>query len=320
MPSVAMLLSLDAAHFYAGHDDNDARQVQGGHYAGSWALVHLLMNGPEPLRTRFGRYLDALHDGTPSTTAWASAFGDVSPEELEHQFRSYVRQSYLARVEVPYQKPPPALPSSIRPLSDAEVHVLWAKLYDWRGPGEVAAERELARAAATAPDDVDLRLARGQLRLHEKRFAEAAADLEAARARAPRDPRVLTALVSMRLLRDAPSVSGSELAIVTEQLEAVATTSAAFVAVARARLRLGQRRAALVAAKRAVEADPSSTHALETLAMIIDEAGDSAAAATLEARAIDLTVDPEKQGAMRQRLARYEQQAKTTSPPQPSPP
>jgi tetratricopeptide (TPR) repeat protein len=317
MSSASVLLSLDAAQFYAGHDDNEARQAVGAHYAGSWALVHLMMNGPEPLRARFGRYLDALHDGMPNRAAWTSAFGDLPIDEIEHLLRSYVRQNYLARTEVAYRPPPRVTAQTVRQLSDAEVHVLWAKLYDWRGSHEAGAERELARAAATGPDDVEVRLARGQLRLHQRRFTDAATDLEAARARSPRDARVLTALVAARLSNGAPPVPGPELAALADQLEAVAATSPAFTAVARTRLRLGQARAALGAAKRAVEADPSSTFALETLATIVDELGDAAAAAVLEARAIDLTAEAPEQAAMRRRLAEYGRKAdsKATAPP-----
>ncbi len=62
--------------FAVDHDSpvyNDA-SLKGSFYAQSWALVHYLLIGSEARRAETARFIAVLHEGVPSSTAFAAAY------------------------------------------------------------------------------------------------------------------------------------------------------------------------------------------------------------------------------------------------------
>ena len=151
------LLEDDPAHFYAKEDRGDSgRERRTGNYASAWALVHFLKNGPDRYSRRFSAFLHLLRAPPRETAevAWSKAFGDVPEAEFEDAFRDYVElpswKTYshvLASLATP---PAPAL----RSMTDAEVHVVRARLLSWdHSPRRIAEELELLRAHAETPTE-----------------------------------------------------------------------------------------------------------------------------------------------------------------------
>jgi tetratricopeptide (TPR) repeat protein len=84
-------------------------------------------------------------------------------------------------------------------MSDAEVHVLWARLRDWdKPPQRAAAQADLDEAIRIAPEDPETWLARGNLRAATGDSPGAEQDLKRAAALAPEAPRYLYPLASFR--------------------------------------------------------------------------------------------------------------------------
>jgi tetratricopeptide (TPR) repeat protein len=213
-PTVQRLLTATREEFYARGDgrvsitrDLDRSTAD---YAGSFRLVHLLLNGPNRSdRDAFIAYLGALQRGQDARVAFTAAFGgDLS--RLEDAYKDDLRQPGLRLASVPRPPDAPAPVQRERTLSPAEVHVLWARLLPWTRnsstyettppihDGNAALDRvrrELDAARASGPPGVDLRLVSARLAALEGDFDAARRELDAALASAPDDPRALLATV-----------------------------------------------------------------------------------------------------------------------------
>jgi hypothetical protein len=101
------------------------------HYAASWKLVHLLMNGPDAqLRDRFQAFLSTLGPRVDARAAFRASFGD-DLSSLEAAYRPYLTAESTNRRNIPYPAPTsgaPAPRTTTRSMSDGEIHTLWDQL------------------------------------------------------------------------------------------------------------------------------------------------------------------------------------------------
>src|SRR5258708_22252738 len=91
VPTVQELVTADHSAFYGtwtGEDYNGLHRAR--YYAGAYALVHLMRNGPDPARRRFAVFVAAMNHGAPAERAWAQAFGGITAESLEKVFRLHL--------------------------------------------------------------------------------------------------------------------------------------------------------------------------------------------------------------------------------------
>lgn len=213
VPSVRELVTADHAAFYGawtGEDYGDLHRTS--YYAGAYALVHLLRNGPDEQRRRFDAFVDAMNNGARADVAWASTIGVVPGDSLERIFRSHLSEwqdwdLFGARVE---PLPIPAMRQA-RSMSDTEIHLLWARLV--RASGEDAKEvrAQLDDARAGDPASPEVAYVRGCFALADHRAGEALALFESALASEGSNPRYLYAAMEARLRGGDRSDAGVDL-------------------------------------------------------------------------------------------------------------
>jgi hypothetical protein len=90
--------------------------------------------------------------------AWATAFPDLPMGKLDAALTDYRRADRYRIIDAPIPVPDP--PLSVRPMADAEVHALWATLFETAtapgvAPEDAAAKNEIARALSADPGNVD---------------------------------------------------------------------------------------------------------------------------------------------------------------------
>ena len=285
------LLRLGRREFYQAslveHPADADRERASSLYLGSWALVHLLHDGPEPYPTRFKQFLQNARLA-PVQTAWLSAFASVSSEQLDRDFRQYLARRQLAVFELGKRSAGAAPPITTRALTDAEVHVLWARLSPWQGASGAAAQRDLDEAVAEAPTSAEARYFRGLYWAHQERFDAAEADLVAATRLAPDDPRYLLGVVTLRAAQHSASAgnvqAGDSVTQAAEPLAKLARSPLQFRALALIYADLGQLEQALTYAKRSVALSPIDSSSLDVEAQIMSALGQMQEAA--EARAL----------------------------------
>jgi tetratricopeptide (TPR) repeat protein len=186
------LLAAEPETFYARDERGDSgRETRTGNYASAWALVHFLKNGPTAYTKRFSTFLHLLRAEPRATAAvaWAEAFGDVPDSDFEASFREYVEQptwkTYSHVLAAPAAPPPIAL----RSMTDAEVHVVRARiLSSEHSPARVAEELDLLQAHDSASAEAEYWF--GALDLMAKRPGAAHDRFVRALTTAPSDPRL----------------------------------------------------------------------------------------------------------------------------------
>jgi len=287
VPAVQELIAADRAAFYGvwtGQDDDGLHRAR--YYAGAYALVHLLRNGPDRLRRRFDVFVDAMSDGARPADAWARAFGDIPADAFESAFRSHLAawrrwDLFAARVEAL----PRALAERVRTMTDDEVHVLWARMLRADGDDAAKVREQLAEALARAPASPHVAYARGCFELAQRHVSGARALFEAALAREPDDPRYLYAVLRARVTEGEHPEAAVEL---LDRLARFATSADELGVVALYESSRGDRDAATRHAEQAVEADPGYAGALATRARVRFEAGDVAGAVADQEHALAL--------------------------------
>ncbi|MFO0756993.1 MAG: hypothetical protein U0359_10895 [Byssovorax sp.] len=291
IPDPGHLVMADRDTFYATEVEGPKKSEQKtAHYAGAFRLVHLLKNGANPeYRARFSAFLAALDRGSKPTAALREAFAGVDPGAFEHMYRDYVsaRDLPVERVDLGPAPPPP--PLSIRTMTDAEVHVLWSRLY----PREESSRRyihgELDLALAHEPSSIEVRLRRALVLAAERRFEGAEADIGAVLAARPYDPRVLLGRLSI-FAEESPLVykcgqADPKVDAVVDRLSRVAVTGVEFAAVASYDEGHGRVEHGLVAAREAVRRAPLCWSCQDVYALLLFEAGDVAGALAANTRA-----------------------------------
>jgi hypothetical protein len=166
-------------------------------------------------------------------------------------------------------------------MSDAEVHVLWARLRPSTPEGQRAAEADLAaaRALGAGDADADLALTDAAWRAEAKEYGDAESTLRDALAAHGDDPRLWHALgvVALREHVDGAGrlspAGGEELARVAARLEPIAKSAAEFDLLAKVSAIRGQPDAGLAYEKRALAANASCVACIASLASLLYEKG-----------------------------------------------
>jgi tetratricopeptide (TPR) repeat protein len=287
VPTVQELVTADRTGFYGawtGEDYDGLHRAR--YYAGAYALVHLMRNGPDPVRRRFDVFVAAMNDGARADRAWAQAFGGIAAESLEELFRHHLEawrewDLFGARVD----PLPAAVPAQVRAMSDVEVHLLWARTVRAARDNVPIVRQQLDEALAQAPTSPQVAYARGCFELAQQRLDAARLLFEAALAAEPDNPHFLFALFQVRLR------SGETPAAVADllgRLARVARTADELGAVALYESARGDQAAAMRHAGEAVASDPGYAGALAIRARVRFQAGDYDAAVTDQERALAL--------------------------------
>ena len=121
MPSVEALRGMSRLEFYAA--DLSQKLI---HYAGAWALVHLLKHGDLSLSPLYIRYIEALHAGKGESAAWRASFGDV---DIPGRYEIYLTEHQYARVRSMHIPEPEGLVA--RPMSKGDAALMLAQLELW---------------------------------------------------------------------------------------------------------------------------------------------------------------------------------------------
>ncbi|KYF63781.1 hypothetical protein BE11_25865 [Sorangium cellulosum] len=293
--SATELIHMARDDFYGppGHTPQVERRPVAINYLSSWALVHMLINGPEPYVQRFTSFLEAASGGAPVRQALQQALRGIPPEQLDRDYRSYLMGQRLIRKVGPYTARPPSPPRAERAMSDAEVHVLWARLMRWEGAERAWAAAHLEEALAHAPNHPEVRFWRGRLRIAEARLPEAEQELTAALAARPADPRYLLTmgrflytLASHRVITTLQAMGRA--APIVDRLGRTASTAAQLNFVAGYRLEHREFDEAEMFVKRALQADPSCASCYDTYGMLLLVQGRVTEAIRAASHALDL--------------------------------
>lgn len=261
VPTVAQLLAADYATF---HDP--AHEL--ANYAGAWAFVHMMLNGPYGYAPRFTRFLDLLGGGATVTDAWRESFFGVSMATLEDQFHRYLNKPEMDARVITVQVPKAPRPDAERRMRPDEVHLLLARVRPWDSrEGIMAAGEELRQARALAPSGgtPELHYWSGLYAARWRHFGEAARELRAAVAAAP-TARNWLALATV--LAQDEQAGTAQLDDAVAHLTPLATSAQALNFIARWYWQKGQIQAGLTVARRAVAVEKSCWECADTLAVL----------------------------------------------------
>jgi tetratricopeptide (TPR) repeat protein len=291
IPSAATLAAATRREFYGdGLPSQEKAMWQTAYYSGAFRFVHLLMNGPDQdYRARFQTYLGALERGEKPRAALGAAFTGVDVEALEQAYRKYVASPTLHQREIDLG--PPEAPSAIaaRAMSDSEVHVLWARLLPSDPASAPYVERQLGKALRGDPASAEARFRHALWLVKQHRPAEAEADLGAALAARPDEPRYLLGrLEAYEEYNSAAFQCGEAAAVVDstiDHLARVAASGAELNLVASYREMHGQPDAALPFALEAIRRAPLAAEAQDTYSILLLRKGDLAGALAANQRA-----------------------------------
>ena len=149
-PSIAELLDSNRETFYAEkqkvellRDDSRRR-----YYAGSWALVHFLLNGDDSRRKHFSHFVTEIGEGKSQTVAWRETVGTEAPDALQSSFDTYLKRYDWDTLVFPAPRISVSPIESVRTLSDAESDLVWGRIQatskDERSMALLAFDRALA--------------------------------------------------------------------------------------------------------------------------------------------------------------------------------
>jgi hypothetical protein len=134
---------------------------ESGSYALAWAWIHLLMNQH---RAQLDAFFAGLNAGEPPQSAFARAFAAEAPGALEAKLRAYIRTDMPAW-SVP-QGDLSHLELSVKPMAEAAVHALRAKLFVRDKPPVQDPQRfidyELAEALRLDPAQAEARVLKAE--------------------------------------------------------------------------------------------------------------------------------------------------------------
>ncbi len=284
VPKATELIAMDARAFYAPmrtpEPNLSDRQRAGTRYAGSWALVHMMLDGGEPYTPRFRAFLEQARSGETLARAWQLAFADIPPAKLDEDFRSYLARRELAVWETPFLGTSNRIAVECRPLTASDVHLLWARLIRWGGKGDADAKQDLADALAEAPDAAEPRYWLGLYALSHGDAQRAELELDQAVRAAPRDARFRLAMVRL-YMQSRETSSAAKLAHAVERLAEVAESPTQLRVVASALRQLRPSEKALEFARKAYALGPIDPRVLDTYAAALFDAGQVDAAVAI---------------------------------------
>jgi tetratricopeptide (TPR) repeat protein len=306
VPSVSRLTEADREAFYVARSSpnptptNDELRAQTTFYGGAWALVHLLMTGPDAYRARFASYIDKLGHAQSAVGAFRDTVGEVDEARFEQDYRDHMILPIVPILVKRYTPRPPEPPEQERVMADAEVHLLYARLASWRAGSSARARTQLDAALASDPASPEVHHLRGLFFLVERQLDDADRELAAALGARGDDPRYLLANLMLARAR-APQKPG-EVRALTDRLARVAHTATELDAVARAEASLREADAGLPFAERAIKAGPACWRCVDTYALLLLEKNRLDDAIAAESRAVDLLPEEETEPTLVKRL------------------
>ena len=307
----SQLLGLDRSAFYraasAGQPSEAERLRAASLYLGSWAFMHMLHDGPEPYPTRFKQFLEKVKDAQVQD-AWQSAFAGLNPADLDHDFKKYLARGELAIFEYRRRHPEVVTVIKKRALSDAEVHVLWARLTPPSGALSQAARLDLDEAVSET-GSAEAHYFRGLYWLHRRQLAAAEADLVNAARLAPSDSRYALGVLALRI-EQSPAAehvhAGDPIMQAAAPLVRVADSAFQLRTLALIYDDVGEPEQALALAERAVALAPIDSFCLDTEARVLSHLGRVGEALSLERSAVAFLPESAAAPQILQRLREYE--------------
>lgn len=253
-PTVGELRAMSRSEFYSTKPEEEL-----AHYAGSWALIHLLRYGEPSFYAPFNRYQHALNAGQDEASAWEASFAEL---DVAARYQRYLTEDYFGRARSVQTPRPTNLRA--RALSQGEAALLLAELESWEDKrGIRRAESYIALAEKQESTRSDSRLLRAALLFRRGDRPSSLAVLETALAEDPRNPDLLAALLGMYLGPDEPTEATRQRVIAWLQTLFETATSSQHFAVAAAWEMAAHRdpRAALAAVQHAIELDGTNLFA-----------------------------------------------------------
>jgi tetratricopeptide (TPR) repeat protein len=298
-PSVADLLASDRDAFHSNPTDSEEAKIEesrrvAANYAGAWALVHLLRDGPAPYPRQFEVFMGRLAAGKPPDIAWNETFPAASMETIERDY-----QASLLRPETPPSRdytPRQAPIDTERAMAADEVHLLLAAIRLSQGTaGQAMARADIDAAERLSKGSPDVKLWRARLAILEGRLGEAEEDLKSAVAARPTEEKYLIELFNLYYSQSRRAPADEALkARVDALVPALVKLASTASTLNRVAWYLGQRGKideALPLALRAVNASFSCYQCLDTLASLMFRKG--AVEKAIAAQSIALSVLPE---------------------------
>lgn len=277
-PTVRALLDADRTAFYIGKSDEASTEKeverQIAYYTAAWKLVQLLVNGPDDaVRVRFQRFLSAIERGAKAKPAFHAAFDDAELDRLERLFRTYLTEVRLLRAVTEYQPPKPSSLEREEVMSDARVHLLWARLMPWNNETRSAVRLEIDAALASDPASSEAHFLSAIQRLYGLDLEGAHRDLTLALVQRPDDPRYL--LGQLLWFKERPRKNGEPaddpavIDALVERLARVAQTPAQLDGVASHYVSRGRPSDAFAFTERALHLDPTCWRCEDTHAIVL---------------------------------------------------
>ncbi|MEP7126229.1 MAG: AgmX/PglI C-terminal domain-containing protein [Byssovorax sp.] len=300
IPSATTLAATSWQDFYGDGLSAGAKATwMAAHYAGAFRFVHLLMNGPNAdYRSRFQAYLGALARGEKPSIALGNAFTGVDVAAMEKAYEAYLANPRLREREIDLGPPEAPAVTASRPMSDSEVHLLWARLLPSDDESSPFVEREIGKAVRRDPASSEARFRRALWLVKKHRPAEAEGDLAAVLAARPDDPRYLVGRLDAYEAYNPSAFQCGEPSPVVEEavehLSRVAVTGAELNLVAWYRESHGQADVGLPFALEAIRRAPLSSSAQDTYSMLLLQRGDLAGALAANERASALLPERSK--------------------------
>jgi tetratricopeptide (TPR) repeat protein len=194
---------LAAGYNSALYRDDDEREI---FEASCWALVHYLATQRPQGVAGLSTYLGMTMRGLPAVQAFSDTFR-LEPAELTAALRQHVGRATAATTSIPLgDRAPAATPEPVEVLTDAHTQARIADIFVSLSR-DVQAELALTPALAAMPPPAYAFLARGRLRLRQRRAADAWPDLVRAAEQSLDDyaTQFLVGMTALRLAGDRPS-------------------------------------------------------------------------------------------------------------------
>jgi Flp pilus assembly protein TadD len=274
------------------------------YYAGAWILVHMLRNGPERYRERFGVFASALNAGESADKAWGHALAGLDEGTLQRDFMAYARTSVWTLVE--RNTPARSWPSTIRSMRPAEVHLLWARVAPGSPDGRSVAKKQIALADQLGTDSAEVAYVEGCLATALEQYSDASTAFRTAVTLSPHEPRYLFGLaLSLSTEPRGPSEHAQEIARTYTDLMAVAKSPEQGALVAGFLMATSHPDDALEQAARAVRRDRRCSLCARVLARILVERGDVPAGIAVIEQALSASPDSPQDRALLEALEMY---------------
>ncbi len=292
LPSLTELREMDAQTFYG-------KKYKHGNYFAAWRLVHFLTNTTGERYQRFRHYVSQLVEGVPEADAWRLSFGGAG--DLSGAVRNYRGKRMVGKRKVEYMSSEIPEPE-VRKLRDGEVHVLWARMSNFRrfAKGKLGKKNskrrhvELDAARNHDPEYADVAFWQVDLADASERPAKRDALWEYVRStEAP--PRALLSLLHLEFdtYGSAGTASARQAVLkglepIVNQLEADAKSGHALNTLAWYYALTENPAKGLPLASRSVRRSPSCANCLDTYALLLYQAGRPQLALRVQERAIAL--------------------------------